>query len=216
MLLGFRLSPGYALLVATHAGLVDFTTPTETIPPRSGHGTARLVEPGPGRLVAARAEEAPEAQDAPTEFLIRHEPHGPKPQSQRLARALEDCSRNRRRLPLACHAPKSTPGRCPGCLPVAGRAQKAIRPSRASQQVGSGRLGREELFELPQCPQVVPPADWMVVGGIRASHVDERESGYAFRLVQIERPFDIRDVILWVWGFVRICGCSLRAMNVLW
>ena len=166
--------------MATRAGLVDFDTPAETVPPRSGHGAAHLVEPGPGCPVAARAEEALEAQGPPTELLIRHEPHGPKPQSQRLARAFEDCSRNRRRLPLACRAPKSTSGRCPGRVPVAGRAQKAIRPSQALQQVGAGRLGREELVELLPCPRVVSPADWMVIGGHLSIACRREGSGYPF------------------------------------
>ena len=46
--LGFRLSPGHALLVATHAGLIDFDTPAETAPPRLGHGAAHLADPGSG------------------------------------------------------------------------------------------------------------------------------------------------------------------------
>ena len=48
--------------------------------PRPGWAMARRILriPGPGRLAAARAEEALKVQGASTELLIRHEPHGPK------------------------------------------------------------------------------------------------------------------------------------------
>ena len=79
--LGLRLSPGYALFRAANVRLVDLDTPAETAPRRSHHCTPHLVEPGPGCLVAPQAQDTLETQGAPSELLIRHEPHSLKPRS---------------------------------------------------------------------------------------------------------------------------------------
>lgn len=164
--------------MAANVRLVDLDTPAETAARQSHHCTPHLVEPGPCCLVASQAQDTLETQGTPSELLIRHEPHSLKPCSQRLPRTFEDRSRNRRRLPLTCRAPKLTPGRYTSSAPLACGAAEAVRPSKSSQIVNAGCLRQEPLVEFLQRSRVVHPTDWMVIfAHLSILHLRER-SGY--------------------------------------
>ena len=77
---------------------------TQPLPPRTYHRPPQLVQPRPGRLVAAQPENALQTQRAGPVLLRGHVPDRPEPQPQRFARVLEDRAGGHRRLPPAAGA----------------------------------------------------------------------------------------------------------------
>ena len=84
LVLGLTSAP--ALFRAADVSLVDLDLTGEAIAARADHRPAQFMQPGPGRLVAAQTEHPLEAQRTDAVLLAGDEPHGEKPQPQRLAR----------------------------------------------------------------------------------------------------------------------------------
>ena len=87
-------------------GLVHLDLRRHPVPTGPHHRAAELVQPRPGRAVAAQAEDALQAQGAGAVLLAHHPPDRPEPQRQRGPGALEDRPRHHRRLvPTGCAHP---------------------------------------------------------------------------------------------------------------
>src|SRR5512144_1311733 len=95
------LTSALSLFRAADVSLVDLDLAGEAIAARADHRPAQLMQPGPGRLLAAQAEHALKAQRADAVLLAGDEPHGEKPHPQRLARVLQHRSSRQRYLPIA-------------------------------------------------------------------------------------------------------------------
>lgn len=109
--------------------LIDFNCPGQKIATRAHHGAPKLVQTGPGSLVASQSQNALQAQCAHAAFLTSDVPHGTKPKAQGHAAAMENSSGGNRRIFSASTAVQQSAARSP-CLPaIAARALKAIRPS---------------------------------------------------------------------------------------
>ena len=70
--------------------LVDLDPATQSVPVRPDHGPSQLVQPCPGRLVAAQSQHAPQTQRTGAVLLAGHKPHGAKPHRQRFPGVLEN------------------------------------------------------------------------------------------------------------------------------
>ena len=83
---------------SAHIRLVNLDLASEPISARSHHRPAKLVQPSPGRLVAAQAEYPLQAKGADALLLVGHVSGGGEPGPERTPRVLEDRPRGDRGL----------------------------------------------------------------------------------------------------------------------
>ena len=135
---------------------------SEAIAARADHRPAQLVQPGPGRLVAAQTEHPLQAQRADAVLLAGDEPHGEKPHPQRLARVLQHRSGRQRYLPIAGSTAQQAARHFPRfahCRAVG--ADKAIRPAKPPDILTARRFAAKPRVELLKRPGVINPSDRM-------------------------------------------------------
>lgn len=145
----------FARLGPTPVGLIDFYRARQLGSPRPDHGPAELVQPRPRRPVAAQAQGPLEAQGTDPQLLIRHVPHGPEPQPQRLLRILKDRAGQHEDVEATpcAFVPATRDG---PCLPLmAAGTLDPIRPAQLDQVRPTGVLGGEAPLEFHQRPRVV-------------------------------------------------------------
>ena len=128
--------------------LVNFDRSVEAIPAWTHHGPAQLMQPKPGRLVAAQPQDALEAQGTGARLLTRNQPHRAKPHPQRQMGPLKDRSRSHCRLAAALLAGPTVPTVCPAGLTLASRTSKTGTPTQSSQILAAGVLGRKSLLQF--------------------------------------------------------------------
>ncbi len=130
---------------------------------RPDHRPAQLVEPSPGRLVAAQPEHPLQAQGTDAVLLAGDEPHRQEPHPQRLACVLEHRAGCQRCAPMTTPAPQQ-PIRHRPRLPdhSAVRAGKTIRPTEAPDILPASRVAAEPLVHLLERPWVINPTDRML------------------------------------------------------
>ncbi len=75
----FDQSAHNALFFCSPVGFVNFHTTRQTIPPRTDHCSAQLVQHCPGRLVAAQTQYPLDAQRTRSVFLACYQPYSPEP-----------------------------------------------------------------------------------------------------------------------------------------
>src|SRR5208337_2625406 len=158
--LGLGLPAALASFHTADIGLVHLYRATERVPSGADHRPAQLVQPGPGRLVAAEAENTLQPQSADAVLLVGDVPHRHEPGSQRLAGVLKDRPGGQRRLPLATTAVQQPPRRRPRFTgPPATRADEPAWPAQASDVVAARRIAAEPLVNLLKRPGVINPRD---------------------------------------------------------
>ena len=86
------------VLGSADVGFVDLDTSGEPLAPRSHHGPTQLVEPGPGRLIAAQPQHSLQTQGTHSILLTGDVPHGPEPSDKRQMAILKDGARSDRGL----------------------------------------------------------------------------------------------------------------------
>lgn len=102
-------SPAAVACVApANVGFIDLNLATKMIATGSNHRAAQLVQPGPGRLVAAQTQLPLQVQGAHPVLLAGDKPHRQKPRPQRFSGVLENRARRQRRLPPAGPAPETS------------------------------------------------------------------------------------------------------------
>ena len=148
-----------ASLRTAEIGFVHLHSARQPVSSRSHHRPPQLMQPSPSGLVAPQAEDALQAQSTPSALLAGHEPHRLKPGSQRLPRAFENRSCDRRGLPLTSGASEHAPRGHPGTPSVTRWALEAVRPPKPSKIGGARRLRRKPLVELLNCPRIIHSAD---------------------------------------------------------
>ena len=93
-----RQAPDGAEFNSADIRLANLDLVSEPISARSHHRAAKLVQPSPGRLVAAQAEHPLQAKGADALLLVGHVPGGGEPGPERTPRVLEDRPRRDRGL----------------------------------------------------------------------------------------------------------------------
>src|SRR5271166_5165781 len=154
--LGFGAPTTLALFRASDVGFVDFYRPRETIPTRPDHRPPQLVQPSPGRLVAAKPQCPLQPERADAVLLTGDEPHRKKPHSQRLARILEHRASGQRRLPLAGATSQPSarhPPRVRGH--AAFRAQEPVGPTQAADVLPASSVATKPLIHLLERPRII-------------------------------------------------------------
>ena len=161
--LGLGLPAPFALFGATDVGFIDLDAAGEAIAARPDHRPTQLVEPGPGRLVAAQPEHPLQAQGADAVLLAGDEPHRQEPHPQRLACVLKHRAGRQRCAPTTTPAPQQ-PIRHRPRLPdhAAVRAGEAIRPTESPDILPASRVAAEPLVHLLERPWVINPTDRML------------------------------------------------------
>src|SRR5450755_1442737 len=152
--LAFRLSASLSLFQAAQIRFIHFHPPTQTIPAWPHHRSPQLVQPRPGRLVAAQPQHSLQPQRTGPVLLARQPVNGPEPIHQRFARVLENRPCRHRCLMttfLALH--EHRPYR-PEVTAAATRAAKAFWPSKLEQILPARLLGIKPCFELAQIPRI--------------------------------------------------------------
>src|ERR1700730_4936642 len=148
------LSAPDALLQAAQIGFIHFHPSRQPITARPDHRSSELVQPRPGRLVAAQSQDPWQAQGPGSVLLSRQPIHSPEPIHQRLPRILEDRARRHRRLEATLLALHQRRSHRPKVTAAAARAAKALRPSKPEQIFSARLLGIKPRFELAQIPRV--------------------------------------------------------------
>src|SRR5271165_2010892 len=158
--LGLGLPAALASFHTADIGLVHLYRAAERVPSGADHRPAQLVQPGPGRLVAAEAENTLQPQSADAVLLVGDIPHRHEPHSQRLSGVLKDCPGRQRRLPLAPLAVQQPPRRHPRLArPPAMRAYEPTRPAQAPDIFAAGGVAAEPLVNLLKRPGIINPRD---------------------------------------------------------
>ena len=133
----------------------------EAIAAGANHCPAQLVQPGPGRLVAAQPQHTLQTERADAVLLAGDEPHRKEPRPQWFAGVLEDRAGRQRHLsatgPTAKQATRHF--RRLICYPTS-RTDKAVRPSQAAQVRSACRFTAEPSLELLKRPGIINPAPW--------------------------------------------------------
>src|SRR5450631_1714966 len=143
-----------SLFHAAQIRFIHFHPPAQPIPAWPHHRSPKLVQPRPGRLVAAQPQHFLQPQRTGPVLLARQPVHGPEPVHQRFARVLENRPCRHRCLMttfLALH--EHRPYR-PEVTAAATRAAKAFWPSKLEQVLPARLLGIKPCFELAQIPRI--------------------------------------------------------------
>src|SRR5271157_52540 len=194
--LGLGLSAALASFHTADIGLVHLYRAAERVPSGADHRPAQLVQPGPGRLVAAEAENTLQPQSADAVLLVGDIPHRHEPHSQRLSGVLKDCPGRQRRLPLAPSAVQQPPRRHPRLArPPAMRAYEPTRPAQAPDIFAAGGVAAEPLVNLLKRPGIINPGD-KISGVLHPPRLSPGPTGvkripyypYLLRGLAIERP----------------------------
>lgn len=137
-----------------------YVSSTSTLPvnrsrPGPNHRSPELVQPGPGRLVAAQPQHPLQSEGTGPVLLARQPVHGAKPIHQRLTRVLEDRARRHRRLATTRLALHEHGSHGPEMTAATARALEALRPSQPVQVVPTRLLGVEPSLEIGQTPGIL-------------------------------------------------------------
>ena len=160
--LALDLSAPFVLFRAADVGFVDLDRAAECVATRPNHGAAQLVQPGPGRLVAAEPEHPLQPERADAVLLAGNEPHGHEPGSERLARALENGAGGERRARVTAAAAQQIVRHRPRLVAhTAMRADEALRPAQASNVLSTRRIVPEPLVHLLERARVVDTGHWV-------------------------------------------------------
>jgi hypothetical protein len=131
--LTFGLPASDAFLQAPQIGFVYLHRSCQPVTARPHHRSPELVQPGPGRLVAAQAQHSLQTQCTGAVLLARQPVHRPQPVHQGFARVLKDGARGHQRLmPTGLALHEHRPNRPEGRAPTA-RAAEPAGPAQAEQ-----------------------------------------------------------------------------------
>ena len=150
-----RATSGLARLRATPVGLIGLDRPREPVAPRTDHRGPQLVQPRPGRAVAAQPQRPLEPQGTDPRLLVRHVPHGAEPQAQIRLRVLEDRPRQDRRLVAAERAVIQAASRRPDAGGATPQTPHALRPAQLDEVRPTCLLRGEPPFKLHERAWVV-------------------------------------------------------------
>jgi hypothetical protein len=123
---------------------------TDRQPRCSPRCSTKLVQPSPGRVVAAQPKNTLHAEGAGAVLLADPPPDCPEPHGQRRPRVLEEGSRRHRDLASACRAHLHASRRLPAASRAALRTHEAVRPAKASEVLPACLLCGELGLELPK------------------------------------------------------------------
>ena len=150
-----RTTPSLTRFRAAHIGLIHFQRARTAISSRPDHGPPELVEPSPGRVIAAQTENLLEAQRADARFLTGHPPHRPEPDGQRFASTLEYGTRRHGDVVAARSTDQQSTNGLPYLATLATRARNSLRPTQLQKILPASSFGREPRLEFTECLRVV-------------------------------------------------------------
>jgi len=153
--LPFCPSTSLATFASTNVGFVHLNTPRKSVSSWSNHSPSELVQPLPGRLVAAWLNDSSKAKSVGTVFLRCDVPHRAKPQPQRLASTMENCPGRYRGLRAAVPTMPQPALRPPGLVCSTLWAYKATRPTQRSQILQASGFTREPFLKLCQGARII-------------------------------------------------------------
>lgn len=146
--LSCRSTTPLSRLRTTDIGLVNLHCTRKTIPPRPDHSPPQLVQPRPGRFIAAQPQNSLHSFRTGTILLTGHPPDGPKPQYKRFSRPFKDRPGNDGGLVVTVGTLYQSVYRGPALPVPATRASESIRPTQFGQILPAGLLRRKPLFQL--------------------------------------------------------------------
>jgi hypothetical protein len=136
--------------------IVDLNNAAQSLPPSANHGTTKLVQPGPGSLVALESEKALQAFGASPCLLGADPPDGKEPLPQRLSGAFQDRSCSEGSLSAALRALNVVPTVGPPLAVAADWTPVSLWPPDLKEVCPAGLLRAESLLELDErCGKVV-------------------------------------------------------------
>ena len=136
--------------LVTNKGLVDLDLVAEPFPLRPTHRSAKLLEHGPGSLVAANPKLALQLKRGQAGRVCRHEVRRPEPVPQRHPRPVEHrpgCHRGL--VPTRLALPEKTPPQVERFGMPAARTPVALRPARLGKVGATGFLVNELGLKVP-------------------------------------------------------------------
>ena len=148
-------TPSLTRFRAAHIGLIHFQRVRKAISSRPDHGPPELVEPSPGRVIAAQTENLLEAQRADARFLTGHPPHRPEPDGQWFASTLEYGTRRHGDVVAARSTDQQSTNGLPYLATLATRARNSLRPTQLQKILTASTFGREPRLEFTECLRVV-------------------------------------------------------------
>ncbi len=150
------LTPSDVLLLAADVALVDFDSVRQLVPVRPDHGPAKLLQPCPGRPVAAQAQGALYRQSTGSGLSARHLPCGEEPLSEGATDACKECPCRDRGLSHARWTHQQPPLRAPRSPRLsAGGTHEALRPTESLKVSRARFLVRKELMEFSEFAGII-------------------------------------------------------------
>ena len=136
----------------------------EAVAAGANHRAAKLVQPGPGRLIASQAQILLKTFGARSILLAGDPPHGPKPHQKRLPSPLKDGSRCHRDLASTLRTAKQQPPRPPRLPAITRRTDEPVRPAHLNQVLHAGLFRRKPRFEFHKRPRIIFHAPILYIG----------------------------------------------------
>lgn len=148
--------PDAARFNTSEKRIVDLNNAAQSLPPCANHGTTKLVQPGPGSLVALESEKALQTFGASPCLLGADPPDGQEPLSQRLSGAFQDRSCSEGSLSAALRALNVVPTVGPPLAVATDWTPVSLWPPDLKEVCPAGLLRAESLLELDErCGKVV-------------------------------------------------------------
>ena len=148
-------STTFTRLFPANVCLIDFHCAPKTIPSRSYHGMAQLMQPYPSGSITAQPQHPLKPKCADAVFLVRHIPQSPEPNMQRFPCILKDRACRDRSLQSASLAVEQSPARSPSSHPLTGRARKTFRPTKCNQVFYAGVFSCKLTLKLHNVLRVI-------------------------------------------------------------
>jgi len=150
--LSFRSSPDRTVFpCASNTGLINFNQPGKTFPVLKHHGSPKLVQDAPGRLVTSKTENPLKSFCATSVLLSDHPPCCSEPNLKRNTRILIYGSSLDRCLTLTGRAHQKPASHLPMLLLAALRTREALRPFHGYKILGTGRFRAKFLLKFQYC-----------------------------------------------------------------
>ena len=146
----FRLTTDNVFFFTTPVGLVYFDDSSQPISTRTHHRSSELVQHGPSRFIATKAQDLLQPQGTHSVLLAGDVPHCPKPSCERQVTVLENRSSRDRHLVSATSTQPQPSTHRPRRFAIASRANKPFRPAKVKQILFTRFHGRKATFEFHQ------------------------------------------------------------------
>ena len=142
-------------LFSSNVGLIHFNRTSKSVPSRPDHCTSKLMQPCPGRFVAAKSKNSLKPLRTRTVLLAGDPPDRAEPHRQRKARPFKNRPGFSRDLIATPGTFAQTTARQPALRGLTSRADESLRPPQTIQVFHAGRLRGESPIEFGQSFRII-------------------------------------------------------------